>query len=126
MSPASMRPPQKTGENRNQAVEPGCVRGASMRPPQKTGENVQPQHLHVLPQQASMRPPQKTGENGRRRWRHEQGQAASMRPPQKTGENSPGGYVFDGRAMCFNEAPAEDGGKHAGPRDARIQPTQLQ
>ena len=41
-----------------------------------------------------------------------------MRPPLKTGENKPAesGSVFTGDGPRFNEAPAEDGGKHFGRR----------
>ena len=36
---ASMRPPQKTGENVERTAERQDRAAASMRPPQKTGEN---------------------------------------------------------------------------------------
>ena len=37
--------------------------------------------------------------------------AASMRPPQNAGENVASTTPFATRSMCFNEAPAECGGK---------------
>ena len=59
-----------------------------------------------------MRPPQKTGENDvTKDPSYQFRMQASMRPPQKTGENRAMRNKKDGVPMCFNEAPAEDGGK---------------
>ena len=59
-----------------------------------------------------MRPPQNAGENGEYQSIDAGALAASMRPPQNAGEN--GGWVksASGDVNCFNEAPAECGGKH--------------
>ena len=45
--------------------------------------------------------------------------AASMRPPQNAGESRIPQPMTPARSACFNEAPAERGGKSASPGDSR-------
>ena len=58
-----------------------------------------------------MRPPQNAGEDhdGPRRRGH--GEPASMRPPQNAGEDTRCRCSARNARCCFNEAPAERGGR---------------
>ena len=61
-----------------------------------------------------MRPPLNAGENRAGWTRLDLPQHASMRPPLNAGENYLGQARSSAACQCFNEAPAERGGKPGG------------
>ena len=58
-----------------------------------------------------MRPPQNAGEDGRAGQAGRGDRDASMRPPQNAGEDDADRRCAATTAPCFNEAPAERGGR---------------
>ena len=58
-----------------------------------------------------MRPPLNAGENSQHAGPGNTSHAASMRPPLNAGENRLVAQLHAAARPCFNEAPAERGGK---------------
>ena len=95
------------------------TRQASMRPPLIAGENFRPVASSIQVAFASMRPPLIAGENALGAQIPPAYRNASMRPPLIAGETTTPARR-SAVSRCFNEAPADRGGKH--PRLSSMRP----
>ena len=107
-----MRPPQNAGEDRLGAAALARKDGSFNEAPAERGGRLgRDPRLDVLHRDASMRPPQNAGEDFGWRLLGGVSAAASMRPPQNAGEDSSRTSTKPATRCCFNEAPAERGGR---------------
>ena len=107
-----MRPPQNAGEDGATQYAAVVPDGASMRPPQNAGEDLVNVRGKGRDGTASMRPPQNAGEDpSLRRFADVRAYDASMRPPQNAGEDPCPWDFHPAPGRCFNETPAERGGR---------------